>query len=260
MTITKKTCLKSNKSSRKNSRKSLKCNNKISKSNNTKKIIPKIKKNKFQKFYKSQKHYKPFGKGKFLKKKGKILVNINKKGFWEGLEAKSQHCYDSKLANQLLEFIKKENIKNIADFGCGMGKYVKFFKENNIDATGFDGNPNTPKLTNNLCTVQDLSIPIKFEEPFEWVLSLEVGEHIPKKYEDIFINNLHNNNKNGMILSWAIKGQGGHGHINEQNNDYIKKKISKLGYINDVKAENILRKNSTFFWFRNTIMVFRKKK
>ena len=63
----------------------------------------------------------------------------------------------------------------------------------------------------------------------------------PKKFEDIFINNLHKNNKNGIVLSWAVKGQGGDGHFNEQNNDYIKSKICKLGYINDIESENQLR-------------------
>ena len=89
-------------------------------------------------------------------------------------------------------------------------------------------------------------------------MSLEVEEHLPKEFEDIFINNLDNNNNYGIVLSWAIKGQGGYGHYNEQNNDYIKEKIMKLGYINDIKAENILRKKSTLWWFKNTIMVFRK--
>jgi hypothetical protein len=118
-----------------------------------------------------------------------------------------------------------------------MGNYVKTFNQNNINAIGYDGNPNTPELTNNLCNTLDLSIPVKFNEPFDWVMSLEVGEHLPKKFEDIFIHNLHNNNKFGIILSWAIKGQGGHGHVNEQNNDYIKSKICKLGYINYLEIE-----------------------
>ena len=91
-------------------------------------------------------------------------------------------------------------------------------------------------------------------------MSLEVGEHLPKKFEDIFINNLHQNNKNGIVLSWAVKGQGGYGHFNEQNNDYIKSKICKLGYINDIESENQLRKHSSLWWFKNTIMVFRKIK
>jgi 2-polyprenyl-3-methyl-5-hydroxy-6-metoxy-1,4-benzoquinol methylase len=140
-------------------------------------------------------------------------MSINKNGFWEGLEASSQHVYDSKLADCLVEFFKNENINSVVDFGCGMGNYVKTLKLNNINAIGFDGNPNTPQLTNNLCGVLDLSAPKHFDEAFDWVLSLEVGEHLPEQFEDIFIQNLHNNNKYGIVLSWAIEGQGGHGHF-----------------------------------------------
>jgi len=85
-----------------------------------------------------------------------------------------------------------------------------------------------------------------------------VGEQIPKIYEDVFIDNLHRNNKYGMILSWAIQGQGGDGHINEQSNEYIKSKICNLGYTNDIEMENHLRSVSTLWWCKNTIMVFRK--
>jgi len=185
-------------------------------------------------------------------------MSIHGNGYWEGLEASSQHSYDVSLGISLTKFFKNENVKSLVDFGCGMGNYVKTFQTNNINAVGFDGNPNTPELTNNLCGVLDLSVPQKFDEPFDWVLSLEVGEHLPSRFEDTFIENLHNNNKHGIVLSWAVKGQGGHGHYNEQNNDYIKSKICRLGYINDTLAENILRGESTLFWFKNTIMVFRK--
>jgi cyclopropane fatty-acyl-phospholipid synthase-like methyltransferase len=187
-------------------------------------------------------------------------MSIHENGYWQGCEAQSQHAHDGNLAKALVKFLKNENVETLCDFGCGMGKYVKYFIDNNINAVGFDGNPNTPELTNNLCKVLDLSEPVKFPILFDWVLSLEVGEHLPKKFEDIFINNLHTNNKNGIILSWAVKGQGGHGHFNEQNNDYVKKKICSLGYYNDVENENFLRKSSNLWWFKNTIMVFRKNK
>lgn len=169
------------------------------------------------------------------------------------------HSYDKNLSIALLDFFKNENAKTLADFGCGLGDYVRHFNSKNLNTKGFDGNPNTAQLTDNLGEVLDLSIPKIFNEKFDWIMSLEVGEHLPKKFEDIFINNLHNNNKYGIVLSWAIKGQGGYGHYNEQNNDYIKEKIIKLGYTNDIKAENILREKSTLWWFKNTIMVFRKK-
>lgn len=76
----------------------------------------------------------------------------------------------------------------------------------------------------------------------------------------MFINNLHNNNKNGIVLSWVIKGQGGHGHFNKQNNDYIKHKICELAYTNDIEQEEKLRKKSSLDWFKNTIMFFIKIK
>jgi cyclopropane fatty-acyl-phospholipid synthase-like methyltransferase len=186
-------------------------------------------------------------------------MSINQNGFWEGLEADCQHIHDESLASCLVEFFKNKNASSLVDFGCGMGNYVKTFKQNNINACGFDGNPNTPELTNHLCNVLDLSTPIKFDEPFDWVMSLEVGEHLPQKFEDIFINNLHNNNKRGIVLSWAIEGQGGHGHVNEKSNEYIKSKICSLGYINDVESENIMRNNANLWWFKNTMMVFIKK-
>lgn len=187
-------------------------------------------------------------------------MSIHKNGYWEGLEASSQHCYDSKLGNALTTFFIAENVKSVVDFGCGMGNYVKTFQENNINAIGFDGNPNTPELTNSLCKVLDLSEAHKFDEPFDWVMSLEVGEHLDPQFEDIFIHNIHNNNKHGIVLSWAVKNQGGHGHVNEQDNEYIKSKIINLGYVNDTDSENVLRNNSNLWWFKNTIMVFRKIK
>ena len=185
-------------------------------------------------------------------------MSIHANGYWNGIDASCTYNHDVSLGVSLTNFFKIENAKSLVDFGCGMGDYVKTFQENNIKATGFDGNPSTLTLTNNLCEVLDLSVPKKFDEPFDWVMSLEVGEHLPQQFEDIFIQNLHNNNKYGIVLSWAVKGQCGHGHFNCQNNDYIKSKICKLGYANDIESENKLRQDSTLCWFKNTIMVFRK--
>ena len=184
-------------------------------------------------------------------------MEINPKGFWENEIVKGGHYDDHVLIPNLIEFLKAENAKSIVDFGCGNGYYVNEMVKAGLNATGFDGNPNTPKITKGLCGVMDLSI-VKQLDPYDWVVSFEVGEHLPKEYEDSFITNLHLNNKKGIILSWAVKGQGGTGHVNEQNNDYIKAKICGLGYVNDSKTESFLRKNCGLYWFKNTIMVFRK--
>ena len=65
--------------------------------------------------------------------------------------------------------------------------------------------------------------------PYDWVLSLEVGEHLPKRHEAAFLENCHRHNARGMVLSWATRGQGGTGHVNEQDNDYVKAAVCAMG-------------------------------
>ncbi len=145
------------------------------------------------------------------------------------------------------------------DFGCGTAEYVKEFRNNFFICDGYDGNPDTLQLTRGIGKIIDLSEPFDLGNQFDWVLSLEVGEHLPKQFETIFIENLHYHNIQGIVLSWAIEGQGGYGHFNERNNDYVKGVMASYGYINDVAAETELRKNvSGCSYFRDTLMVFRK--
>jgi len=60
-----------------------------------------------------------------------------------------------------------------------------------------------------------------------------------------------------IILSWAIPKQGGHGHVNERDNKYVKS-LFKEYHIAE-KIEQKLRIASGFNYFHNTIMVFVKK-
>jgi cyclopropane fatty-acyl-phospholipid synthase-like methyltransferase len=206
--------------------------------------------------------HKSLKKG-FLILFGVFLLNlihayeISEKGFWIG-EVPECHVTDWKLAEAMVDFLKGECAKEIVDFGCGEGNYVRYFRENNIEAEGYDGNPITPELSKGMCKIQDLSEPFYLGKTFDWVISLEVGEHIPHQYERIFIENLMKHTEKGIILSWAVKNQGGTGHFNEQNNDYIKSVFSNYGYINDIETENKLRDQASIGWFKNTIMVFRK--
>ncbi len=186
-------------------------------------------------------------------------VNVNERGYWEGPEAAQYHFFDRDLAPALLNFFEIEGATSIGDFGCGMGDYLKIFAENAIPCEGFDGNPATVELTEGLGSVHDLSRPLKLHKKFDWILSLEVGEHIPKKYERIFIENLVRHCCSGIVLSWAVKNQGGHGHFNEQDNDYIRAMVSRYGFESDFEVENTLRQHAGARWFKNTIMVFRKR-
>ena len=139
-----------------------------------------------------------------------------------------------------------------------MGDYVKRLRQEQIDCEGYDGNPSTPQITGGVGKIADLSQPLDLNRSFDWVLSLEVGEHLPQEYETTFIENLDRHSSRGIVLSWAVIGQGGHGHFNERNNSYIKGVMAQYGYLNDLAAESGLREQSTLEWFQNTIMVFRR--
>ena len=184
-----------------------------------------------------------------------LLTNdqISDRGFWLTEDSRN-HCFDNKLADKLKEVFTSYSV---LDLGCGPGQYTKFFLDNNIESEGFDGNPNTYTISEGLCNVADLTQIHDFNQK-DWVLSLEVGEHIPKEYEHIFIQNLIKHAKQGIILSWAVPGQPGDGHVNCQSNDYVISLMKENGFSLNTKTSLELREASELWWFKNTLMVFRK--
>ena len=185
-------------------------------------------------------------------------ITVHEHGYWCGEGVAEGHRFDKKLSEALAQFFISEKAQSVVDLGCGTGEYVKVLLKHNLYSEGYDGSPDIFQISGGVAHVADLSQPVALGREFDWVLSLEVGEHIPKRYEQTFIENIHRHNKKGVVLSWAVKGQSGLGHCNTQNNDYIKSIFARYGYVNDIQAETALRKQSTFSWFKNTIMVFRR--
>jgi cyclopropane fatty-acyl-phospholipid synthase-like methyltransferase len=165
-----------------------------------------------------------------------------------------EHAFCKDLNNFLCDSLKG---KSIMDLGCGSASYLTELKKIGCTVQGYDGNPYTEKLTNGLGKVADLA-QIQDFEVFDWVLSFEAGEHIPKEYEDNFITNLTKHAREGVILSWAIEGQPGEGHINCQNNDYIIYQMYKKGFICDYFKTNEVREITPLWWFQNNLLVFYK--
>lgn len=186
-------------------------------------------------------------------------MKISERGYWENNSTEG-HGVDPGLMNALDEFFLYYPSPKIMDIGCGDGSYTLFLKNAGYHCDGYDGNPFTEQITKGTCQVADFSEP-QYLAVHDWVLCLEVGEHIPPEYEDIFISNLDRHCFDGIILSWAVPGQGGNGHVNCHTNEYIESKFKELGYRRNHKAEDFLRNScATYptpcYWFRNTLMVF----
>lgn len=180
---------------------------------------------------------------------------ISNKGYWLDKSETDTHDCDIPLCTEIIKLFREE--KTFIDIGCGAGGYTKRLIQAGYDCQGFDGCPLTPEITDNVCKVADFADPQDLGV-FDVVLSLEVGEHIPKEYEQIFIDNLVRASKKYIVISWGVVGQPGIGHVNCQNNDYVIAEIEKRGFIFDKKKSEQLRKKSTFPWFANTVMVYKR--
>jgi 2-polyprenyl-3-methyl-5-hydroxy-6-metoxy-1,4-benzoquinol methylase len=185
-------------------------------------------------------------------------MKINEKGFWETTD-QTGHIHDISISAALCQYLANKKATTVVDFGCGLGDYAKAFKANGHKVEAYDGNPNTESLSGGIGKVMDLSKPFYLGKKFDVVLSLEVGEHIPKEFEEQFIDNITKHAKKHLIISWAIVGQGGDGHVNCANNDYIIGQIVDRGFKHNAKDSQTIRNAATnASWFGYTIMVFDK--
>lgn len=181
---------------------------------------------------------------------------ISDTGFWISNED-SEHVYIPQLSKEINDFVHKNNIKTVYDFGCGKGEYLKYLVEfdNSIEATGFEGHQTNGEFNN--IVKADLSKKLTLS-PVDMVISIEVGEHIPVEFEQVFIDNVCSHAKDYIILSWAVKGQGGLGHVNCKNNDYVINEVEKRGWTFDKETTNQMRNMMPNIWIKNTLMVFIK--
>jgi Methyltransferase domain len=168
-----------------------------------------------------------------------------------------QYFFDIVLAEELSLLLSG---KSICDFGCGLGKYVNWLRVQGFECDGFDGNPNTPTLTGGVCRSLNLAKPVQLVKKYDSAICLEVGEHIPKEFESIFLDNLTRHAKDTIVLSWAIPGQEGDGHVNCRPNSYIIYQLWRRGFQFRPWETTSLRTNCFIPWFKNTLMVFSKKR
>jgi len=167
-----------------------------------------------------------------------------------------------KFLRNLLDFIKKEEMTSLSDFGAGQGQYGADISRSIPDTLiyrGYDGAGDVEIFTQSFLHYFDLTIPLQLPMS-DWVMSFEVGEHIPPHQEGMVIRNLHAHNCKGIILSWSQAGHDGHHHVNLHNNEYLVELFMELGYEVDKKATELLTSGIPNMWsfLRNSIVLRRK--
>ena len=194
---------------------------------------------------------------------GQLNCNQNAKsdsGGWcqriSGASSK-EHVTDENMVKYLSNFLKG---KEVASFGDGPGMYKKKISELNqvklYDA--YDGAPFTEETTDNRCKFLDLSVPIYHLPKYDWIVTMEVAEHIPKSYESIFLDNVVRHAKEGIILSWAKPGQAGFSHINNQPFDYVVKQMESRNFKWNMELSEKIKKAAKVPWLKDNLNVFER--
>lgn len=195
---------------------------------------------------------------------GQLSCNITEKvsingGWCSPLSGKnsSEHVTDVEIAKELSFFLRN---KRVASFGDGPGLYKEIFEilkdVQSYDA--FDGAPFCEETTNNFVKFLDLTVPVYHLNMYDWIISIEVAEHIPKQFEDIYVNNLVRHAREGIILSWASPGQGGLSHLNEKYFEEVKSIMFSKGFQHMQQDSERIREKSILPWIQNNLNIYKR--
>lgn len=184
------------------------------------------------------------------------------------LEGVIWHQHSNKLMKEILKWFDKE--MPVLDLGCGHNFYVSVLNYAGYQAMGIDLVNLGSKYFYN-CDITEPLRPqcntkagtVMFNPKDTWnIISLEVGEHIPAKKANAYLDNLTSFGGN-ILMSWAVPGQAGVGHINCQSNSWVIEQMKKRGYEMDFSITHDLRQavvGCHCTWFQNTLMYFTPKK
>ena len=161
---------------------------------------------------------------------------------------------------------------SLLDLGCGTGAYGRWLRENApvVSWLRIDGAENVEESTGGLVRFADLGDGLpRFarQRRWDWVMSVEVAEHLPRSLEPIFIHNLVSPRPRGIVLSWARVGQTGHHHVNCQSHQYVQCVLDLFGYRTDARRTALLLatlkhapgRRATCSWLSPNLQVFSRR-
>jgi SAM-dependent methyltransferase len=152
---------------------------------------------------------------------------------------------------------------SLLDVGCGVGTWLKAFKETfpTVDFFGVDGAYVKEKdlvIPKEQFKGIDISETFDLGRKFDLILSLEVGEHIDQRKAGSFVNNICRHG-DFVLFSAAIPGQGGTFHVNEQPPEYWADLFEQNGFVCvDFMRPLIWENKQIEYWYRQNMLVFIK--
>jgi len=142
----------------------------------------------------------------------------------------------------------------VADFGAGSGHYCGFLnRTEEFCCLAFDGTPRVAELTGGAVQTQRLDEPFNLGRRFDWVMCLEVAEHIPRESEATVLGNLRRHAGRGLVLSWSEEP--GEAHPNSRPWPEVREALESVGFVLDEAASAGMRPRVP--WLKGAVRIFR---
>jgi hypothetical protein len=166
------------------------------------------------------------------------------KGGWTVSQNHSRGGLNPCVAEDLAALLRQRGWSSAADYGAGTGAYAHELRRLGVQSVAcYDLDASTATASNGLCAVHDLTKP----DPLpvvDLVYSLEVGDHIAPELEPAFLDSLTRGAAHGVVLSWAVPGQPGSGHVNSQTPQHVSEAMRQRGFIKDQVESSLIRSNA----------------
>ncbi|CAE8611429.1 unnamed protein product [Polarella glacialis] len=149
---------------------------------------------------------------------------------------------------------------SVGDFGASLGGYSKFLNLTGLfQAFAFDGAIGIADLTNGAVQPLLLHKPFSMWRNFDWVMCIEVLEHIPHEFEHVVLANLRRHAVKGAIVSWAetYTNYLDPLHVNGKDEPGVREALAFAGFVLDEQLTQLLRAASKQWWVAKSIAAYR---
>ena len=150
--------------------------------------------------------------------------------------------------------------QTIGEFGAGSGHYSDWFNETGlVQAFAFEGSLNVESSTGGRVQYMQLTEDVDLGRTFDWILCLEVGEHIPKEFEHVVLRNIARHARQGIIMSWGTYNYPHAEHVNLKSVEESKAFIESHGFEQDVGLSTRLREACELMWVKESVAVYYRR-
>lgn len=147
--------------------------------------------------------------------------------------------------------------QTLGEFGAFGGKYSEWLNETGVvEAFAFDGIPDVTEITDG--RVQELQLSERFDlgRTFDWILCLEVGEHLQPGTEDLLMDNIRRHARVGAIISWATPDYPSPYHPNTLTLEQSTLLIERHRFRQDPEKTRDIRDAAETSWLKQTTGVY----